>query len=123
MLCFPGFTPVAKLAQATGDSEGWVVSSLEKAPSSPSFCRFGSLPSPMNFPTRVGSMPSKPMTNTFCLARLTGLPPSGPFVQPAPMRRARRLRLTSEIRRWAGTRFMGLRAFLPVMTARTTRGF
>ena len=32
MLCLPGFTPVAKLDQATGDSDGCVVSSLAKVP-------------------------------------------------------------------------------------------
>jgi hypothetical protein len=74
MLCLPGFTPVAKLAQATGDSEGWVVSSFAKVPVSDSFFRLGSLPSSMNLRASVGSMPSKPMTNTRCLARRTGLP-------------------------------------------------
>ena len=81
MLCLPGFTPVAKLAQATGDSEGWVVSRVEKTPSSASFWRFGSLPSARYFLDSVGSMPSKPMTKTFCLARRAGLPPSGPREQ------------------------------------------
>ena len=74
MLCLPGFTPVAKLDQATGDSEGCVVSSLAKVPVSASFLRFGSLPSSMNWRASVGSMPSKPMTKTRCLARRTGLP-------------------------------------------------
>src|SRR6185295_10077551 len=74
MLCLPGFTPVAKLAQATGDSDGCVVSSLAKVPVSESFLRLGSLPSSMNLRASVGSMPSKPITNTCCLARRVGLP-------------------------------------------------
>src|SRR4029450_1527286 len=96
MLCLPGFTPVAKLAQATGDSDGWVVSSFENVPESASLFRFGSLPSSMNFRARVGSMPSKPMMKTRCLLRRSGLP-EGPLEQPesehahtvAPTRRVR----------------------------------
>ena len=34
MLCLPGLTPVAKLDQAVGDSEGWVEPSRAKVPSS-----------------------------------------------------------------------------------------
>ena len=62
-----------KLCQATGDSEGWVVPSLVKVPASASRLRFGSLPWSMNMRARVGSMPSKPMTTTFCGARRTGV--------------------------------------------------
>src|SRR6185503_12615870 len=54
MLCLPGFTPVAKLAQATGDSDGCVVSSLAKVPCSESRFRFGSLPSSIHLRARVG---------------------------------------------------------------------
>ena len=74
MLCLPGFTPVAKLAQATGDSEGCVVSSFANVPCSDSRLRFGSLPSSIHLRASVGSIPSKPSTNTRCLARRTGLP-------------------------------------------------
>src|SRR5262245_12225038 len=74
MLCLPGFTPVAKLDQATGDSDGWVVSSFLKVPASASFLRFGSLPSSMYFRESVGSIPSKPITNTLRCARRAALP-------------------------------------------------
>ena len=74
MLCLPGFTPVAKLAQATGDSDGCVVSSFANVPVSASRFRLGSLPSSMNLRASVGSMPSKPMTKTFCVRLRTGLP-------------------------------------------------
>ena len=80
MLCLPGFTPVAKLAQATGDSEGWVEPRVRKTPLSARRLRFGSLPSAMNWRAKVGSMPSKPITNTRCLARRRGLP-AGPDEQ------------------------------------------
>ena len=63
MLCLPGFTPVAKLAQATGDSEGCVVSSFANVPCSESRFRFGSLPSSIHLRASVGSIPSKPRTN------------------------------------------------------------
>ncbi len=82
MLCLPGLTPVAKLDHAVGDSEGCVEPSLAKTPSSASAFRFGSLPSSMYLRDSVGSMPSKPITNTRCLARRSGLPPSGPLRQP-----------------------------------------
>src|SRR5215510_3405043 len=72
MPCLPGFTPVMKLCQATGDSDGCVVSSLAKVPESASRFRFGSLPSSMSRRARVGSMPSKPITTTFCLGWRTG---------------------------------------------------
>src|SRR5438876_11269730 len=74
MLCLPGLTPVAKLAQATGDSDGCVVSSFANVPCSDSRLRFGSLPSSIHLRARVGSMPSKPRTNTRCFARRRGLP-------------------------------------------------
>ena len=79
MLCLPGLTPVAKLDQAVGDSEGCVEPSRAKTPSSASAFRFGSLPSSMHFRASVGSIPSKPMTNTRCFARRRGLPPGRPF--------------------------------------------
>ena len=78
MLCLPGLTPVAKLAQATGDSDGCVVSSFEKVPESASFFRLGSFPSSMNFRTSVGSMPSKPMMATRSFARRSGFPGGPP---------------------------------------------
>src|SRR5262249_32074753 len=99
MLCFPGLTPVAKLAQATGDSEGCVVSSFEEAASSGSFLRFGSLPSSMKRRTSVGSMPSTPITNTFGDADRAGLlalgdppqrAPAAPTASARPARTARR---------------------------------
>src|SRR5262245_41492772 len=74
MLCLPGLTPVAKLDHATGDSDGCVVSSLRKVPASASFLRFGSLPSSMYFFESVGSIPSKPITNTLRAALRAGLP-------------------------------------------------
>src|SRR5687767_12214088 len=83
MLCLPGLTPVAKLAQATGDSDGCVVSSFENTPESASFFRFGSFPSSMYFRTSVGSMPSKPMMATRSFARRSGLP-GGPEEQAVP---------------------------------------
>ena len=43
MLCLPGFTPVAKLDQAMGDSEGWVEPRVRKIPVSASRLRFGQL--------------------------------------------------------------------------------
>ncbi len=89
MLCLPGLTPVAKLDQAVGDSEGCVEPSREKTPSPASAFRFGSLPSSMNFCASVGSMPSNPITNTRCLVRRSGLPPSGPFWQATSDERRR----------------------------------
>src|SRR5260221_1395421 len=86
MLCLPGLTPVAKLDQAVGDSEGRVDPSTEKVPASASFFRFGSLPSSIHFLARVGSMPSKPITKTRCFARRNGLP--GPFVEQSTRARA-----------------------------------
>src|SRR5258706_14831018 len=74
MLCFPGFTPVAKLDQAVGDSEGWVDASTENVPVSASRLRFGSLPSSIHLFARVGSIPSKPITKTRSLVRRSGLP-------------------------------------------------
>ena len=83
MLCLPGLTPVAKLDQAVGDSEGCVEPSFAKTPSSASAFRFGSLPSSIHFRASVGSIPSKPMTKTRCFERRRGLPPGRPFVQSA----------------------------------------
>src|SRR5260221_10475398 len=74
MLCLPGLTPVAKLDQAVGDSEGWVEASTENVPVSASRLRFGSLPSSIHLFARVGSIPSKPITKTCCLVRRSGLP-------------------------------------------------
>ena len=74
MLCLPGLTPVAKLAQATGDSEGCVVSSFANVPCSDRRLRLGSLPSSIHLRARVGSIPSKPSTKTRWRARRTGLP-------------------------------------------------
>ena len=81
MLCLPGLTPVAKLDHAVGDSEGCVEPSFAKTPSSASAFRFGSFPSSMYLRDSVGSIPSKPITNTRCFARRSGLPPSGPLRQ------------------------------------------
>ena len=64
MLCLPGFTPVAKLDQAVGDSEGWVEARTENVPVSARRFRLGSLPSSIHFRARVGSIPSKPITKT-----------------------------------------------------------
>src|SRR5258706_10942297 len=86
MLCFPGFTPVAKLDQAVGDSEGWVDASTENVPVSASRLRFGSLPSSIHLFARVGSIPSKPITKTRCLVRRSGLP--GGCVEQPSMRKA-----------------------------------
>ena len=83
MLCLPGFTPVAKLDHAVGDSDGCVEPSRAKTPSSARAFRFGSLPSSIHFRARVGSIPSKPMTKTRCFERRRGLPPGRPFVQSA----------------------------------------
>src|SRR5262245_21914279 len=74
MLCLPGLTPVAKLDQAVGDSEGWVEPSVANVPASARRFRFGSLPSSMNRRASVGSMPSKPITTTRCLERRAGFP-------------------------------------------------
>ena len=90
MLCLPGFTPVAKLDHAVGDSEGCVEPSREKTPSSASAFRFGSLPSSMYFFESVGSMPSKPITNTRCFVRRSGLPPWGPLWQATSDDRSQR---------------------------------
>src|SRR5262245_6372034 len=73
MLCLPGFTPVAKLDQAVGDSEGCEDCSGEKPPCSDSFLRFGSLPSSMNVRRSVGSMPWKPMMKALPGALRAGL--------------------------------------------------
>ena len=64
MRVLPGFIPVAKVAQATGDSEGLVVSRGTKAPASASCARFGSSPSAIIEATASGSAPSKPSTST-----------------------------------------------------------
>ncbi len=74
MLCLPGLTPVAKLDQAVGDSEGWVEPRVAKVPSSASFLRWGSLPSSMYWRARVGSSPSKPITKTRWGVRRRALP-------------------------------------------------
>ncbi len=83
MLCLPGLTPVAKLDQAVGDSEGCVDLSRAKVPSSASALRFGSLPSSIHFRASVGSMPSKPRTKTRCFALRSGLPPGSVCRQSA----------------------------------------
>src|SRR6266581_3969828 len=74
MLCLPGFTPVAKLDQAVGDSEGWVEARTENVPVSARRFRLGSLPSAIHVFARVGSIPSKPITKTRCLVRRSALP-------------------------------------------------
>src|SRR5713101_3323556 len=74
MLCLPGFTPVAKLDQAVGDSEGWVEARTENVPVSARRFRLGSLPSSIHFLARVGSIPSKPITKTRRPVRRSGLP-------------------------------------------------
>ena len=112
MLCLPGLTPVAKLDQAVGDSEGWVEPSRAKVPSSASAFRFGSLPSSIHFRARVGSIPSKPMTKTRCFVRRRGLPPSqtlpavdegGEGERVTRRRRPRRGRQRRATRRTAGS--------------------
>ena len=97
MLCLPGLTPVAKLDQAVGDSEGWVEPSVAKVPSSASFFRLGSLPSSIHLRARVGSSPSKPITKTRWGARRRALP-SG-----ALGRRARKTPITTRDRTAAVT--------------------
>ena len=101
MLCLPGFTPVAKLDHATGDSEGWVVSSFVNVPVSESRFRFGSLPSSMYCRTSVGSMPSKPRTKTRWPARRRGLPP-GREVQVVAAINAVDTTATARVRRRLG---------------------
>src|SRR5512144_1162865 len=75
MLCLPGLTPVAKLDQAVGDSEGCVDLSRAKLPSSARAFKFGSLPSSIHLRASLGSIPSKPSTTTRNPARRSGLPP------------------------------------------------
>src|SRR5579871_3459175 len=60
MLCRAGLTPVANVDQATGERAGKVVRSRRKSPRSPSFAKFGSLPSLMYRSTSPGSRPSSP---------------------------------------------------------------
>ena len=75
MLCLPGFTPVAKLAQAVGDSEGWVGAERPRTcRSRPAASGSAACPRPSTCGARVGSMPSKPITKTRCLVRRSGLP-------------------------------------------------
>src|ERR1700730_15493135 len=72
MLCFPGLTPVAKLDHAVGDSDGCVDPSVLNVPSAASRFRLGNFPASIHLRARVGSRPSKPMTNTRCSERRTG---------------------------------------------------
>src|SRR6266568_1181693 len=67
MLCLPAFMPVANDAHAVGDSGECVVCSGEKAPCFVILAMFGSLPSPIHFSSRYGSMPSKPRMISFWL--------------------------------------------------------
>ena len=60
MLCRAGLTPVAKVDQATGDSDGNVVRRRWNDPCSRSLARLGSLPSAMKRSVRRGSRPSRP---------------------------------------------------------------
>ena len=67
--------PVVKEDQATGDMEGFDVSSVRKTPRSAIFTKFGMRPSRMNFVASPGSMPSSPrMTTRFACACLNGFP-------------------------------------------------
>src|SRR5215470_10358100 len=65
MLCLAGFTPVAKVDQATGERAGKVVRRREYDPLSLSRARLGSLPSDMNFSVSLGSRPSRPRKTIF----------------------------------------------------------
>src|SRR5262245_19586480 len=67
MLCLPALTPVANDAHAVGDSGECVVCSGETPPCFASALIFGSLPSPIHFSSRCGSMPSNPMITSFWL--------------------------------------------------------
>ena len=60
----PGFMPVAKVAHATGDSEGVVVPSAANVPSSASRARCGSSPASIRVATTSGSAPSNPRTSS-----------------------------------------------------------
>src|SRR5260370_1072554 len=60
MLCFAGFTPVAKVDHATGDRAGNVVRNLRYEPSARRREEVGNLPCSMNFSTSLGSSPSMP---------------------------------------------------------------
>ena len=99
MLCLPGFTPVAKLDHATGDSDGCVVSSFAKVPVSESRFRFGSLPSSMYWRASVGSIPSKPRTKTRWPARRSGLPPERGAQVTAAINAAEATAATARVRR------------------------
>jgi len=70
-----GSVPVVKLDHATGDIDGFEVSSGRKTPSAASFSKFGMRPSRMNLVVRPGSMPSIPtMMTRFACACLNGSP-------------------------------------------------
>src|SRR5580698_6992132 len=60
MLCLAGFTPVAKVDHATGESAGNVVRSRRKLPWSLRRARLGSRPSARKRSVRLGSSPSRP---------------------------------------------------------------
>src|SRR6266851_4618078 len=105
MLCLPGFTPVAKLDQAVGDSEGWVEARTVNVPVSARCFRLGSLPSSIHFLARVGSIPSKPITKTRCRVRRRALPgrPPEQSSRGTARARARAARWTSPERRIGST--------------------
>src|ERR1043166_2731204 len=73
MLCLAGFTPVAKVDHATGESAGKVVRSREYEPCSLSRARLGSLLSARNRSVSLGSGPSSARKVPF-LARAGGNP-------------------------------------------------
>jgi hypothetical protein len=61
MLCLAGFTPVANVDHAPGESAGYVVRSRRYPPVSRSRARLGSLPSAIQRSVSIGSSPSNPM--------------------------------------------------------------
>ena len=74
MLCLPALTPVANDAHAVGDSGECVVPSGMNVPpvGEPLHVRQLAFVHPLAGPD-VGSMPSKPIANTRCVVRRTGL--------------------------------------------------
>jgi hypothetical protein len=70
-----GSVPVAKVDQATGDMEGFEVSSARKTPRSASREKLGKRPSLMSLVAMPGSIPSRPrMTTRFTCAFRKGFP-------------------------------------------------
>ena len=74
MPCWPGFRPVAKVAQATGDSAGLVVASGLQPPVCASRARWGSSPAASQPPSSTGSIPSAPRTTTRPFGTLGSIP-------------------------------------------------